>query len=268
MSRGCGVLNGVLKRISNPRVSLKQHHNQRGVPFTHPISIRSFRSSSSLLKKDFYEVLGVPKSSTKDDIKKKYRELAKKYHPDLNKDDKNAEKKFREVSEAHEVLENETKRQRYDAYGHAGVDENYQQQQQQQQQGGGGFGGFGGGMNINMEDLFDMFNGGGFAQGKGSHVETKVRISFMEAVRGCKRDISYEYFATEPIGKPGRNRQQYKKVRKSKKVAVDIPPGVDTGVQMCIQGQGADGMPGFMSGDLYVSIVVDKDKYYKRGTIQ
>ena len=155
--------------------------------------------------------MGLNKSASKDEIKRKYRELAKKYHPDLNKDDKNAEAKFREVSEAYEVLQDATKRQQYDAFGHAGVDPQYQQS------GGGGnpFGGFGGGNpfagmggqnmrggfhstnmgSINMEDLFDMFNQQmGGREGPGKDVETNLRISFVEAIRGCSKVVSYEYF--------------------------------------------------------------------------
>lgn len=227
---------------------------------------RQFRSSRALLKRDYYEILGIPKSSSKDEIKTKYRELAKKYHPDLNKEDKNCEKKFQEVSEAYEVLNDAGKRERYDAYGHAGVDENYQQDRGNPF--GGGFGGFGGGQggSINMEDLFEMFGGQmGGIQGHGSHVETMVRISFMEAMSGCKKDVSYEYHVREPIGNSGRNkRQQFKKVRKYKKATVDIPAGVDNGVQMQVAGLGAEGSQGYSRGDLFVRIQVEKDSYFKR----
>jgi DnaJ-class molecular chaperone len=229
-----------------------------------------------LAKRDFYTVLGLPKSSTKDEIKKKYRELAKKYHPDLNKDDKNAEAKFREVSEAYEVLEDNEKRQRYDSYGHAGVEQNGGGDGGNPFGGGfGGFGGFGGqgGFHtaqgqINIEDLFDMFNQQmGGRDGPGKDVETKLRISFLEAVRGCSKDISYEYFIKEPTGAKGPGgRLQYQKVRKSKRMTVDIPAGVDNGLQMRLESKGAEGSQGFPAGDLYIQLEVDPDRerYFRR----
>lgn len=135
------------------------------------IVIRYYRSSTSQQdrKKDYYEVLGVSRNASKEEIKKKFRELAKKYHPDLNKDNKAAEKKFQEVSEAYEVLEDDKKREKYDSFGHAGVDPNFQGDEGNPFAGFGGPGGFGGfrvnmsGGSVNMEDLFDIF---GQMQGK------------------------------------------------------------------------------------------------------
>lgn len=142
-------------------------------------------------KRDFYEVLGVGRSATDEEIKKAYRKLAKKYHPDLNPDDKSAEQKFKEVSEAYEILSDKEKRSRYDQFGHAGVDPNFGA-------GGGGFGGgFGG---FDMGDIFgDIFGGfGGFGGNRstrrgpqrGSDVSTSVTISFEEAVFGCEKEIN------------------------------------------------------------------------------
>lgn len=113
-------------------------------------SVQSVSSSKRCFatekKQDYYSVLGVSKSASKDDIKKAYREMAKKYHPDLNKDNKDAGKMFAAVSEAHEVLTNDEKRQMYDNYGHQGVDPNFQAGGNPFGGGfgGGGFGGFGG----------------------------------------------------------------------------------------------------------------------------
>lgn len=236
--------------------------------------LRHFHSSAPRERKDYYEVLGVSRSASKDEIKKKFRELAKKYHPDLNKDDKNAEKKFQEVSEAYEVLEDDNKRKQYDAFGHAGVDG---------QAGGGGdpfagfrggFGGFGGFGNggfrvhtttegIDAEDIFEMFSQamGGGMRGAGQDVQTQIRISFLEAVNGCKKNISYEYFVKEPASG---NKRSFQKVRKSRTLSVDIPPGVESGISMRISGKGGEGLPGYPPGDLFVNLVVEEDPYFQR----
>lgn len=144
-------------------------------------------------KRDFYEVLGVSKTATDDELKKAYRKLAKQYHPDLNPDDKTAEAKFKEVSEAYEILSDKEKRSRYDQFGHAGVDPSYGGDA-----GTGGFGGFGG---FDMGDIFGDIFGGGFggftSRGqsrrgpqRGSHVYADVTISFEEAAFGTEKEIS------------------------------------------------------------------------------
>ena len=145
-------------------------------------------------KRDYYEVLGVQKTASADDIKKAYRSLARKYHPDLHPDDKYCAEKFKEVNEAYEVLSDPSKKERYDQFGHAGVDPNY---------GGGGFSG-GAGFNPfgDMGDIFENLFGGGFGGGfggstraradaprRGQDIDTTVTIEFMEACMGVKRDI-------------------------------------------------------------------------------
>ncbi len=141
-------------------------------------------------KRDYYEVLGVAKSASADEIKKAYRKLAKKYHPDLNPDNQEAEAKFKEAGEAYEVLSDPDKKQRYDQFGHAGVDPNFGAG------GGGGFGGFGGGFDFG--DIFEGFFGGGFGGARGgrrnapkpgSDLETGVSITFEEAAFGCEKEI-------------------------------------------------------------------------------
>lgn len=138
-------------------------------------------------KRDYYDVLGVPKGASEGEIKKAYRTIAKENHPDLNPDDKKAEARFKEASEAYEVLSDPEKKERYDQFGHAGIDPNMA---------GGGFGGheFGG-----FEDLGDLFGSffGGFggrranpnAPRQGADLRATITISFMEAVHGCEKEI-------------------------------------------------------------------------------
>jgi len=141
--------------------------------------------------------MGVPKNATEAEIKQAYRKLAKKYHPDLNPGDKEAEAKFKEVNEAYEVLSDKDKRARYDQFGQAGVDPSF----------GGGAGGspFTGGINIDdiFNSVFDGFDFGGFGFGggrranpnaprRGRDSETTVSISFEEAAKGCKKTVSYD----------------------------------------------------------------------------
>jgi DnaJ-class molecular chaperone len=245
------------------------------------ISSRFFHSTAPTHKKDYYEVLGVPKGAPKEEIKKKFRELAKKYHPDLNKNDKSAEKMFKEISEAYEILEDDKKRKQYDNFGHAGVDPNYAGSTGGDPFAGFGgagfnpFAGFGGGGfrvhtsgdgNMDADDIFDVLNQfmGGGTRGAGQDVQTQVRLSFLEAVNGCSKKISYEYFVKEPVqgGKGGRT--AYQKVRKHRTLSIDIPPGVENGVSMRVTGKGGEGMQGFQAGDLFVNLVVEEDKYFKR----
>ena len=144
-------------------------------------------------KRDYYEVLGVSKTATEAEIKKAYRKLAMKYHPDYNPGDKEAEEKFKEINEAHEVLSDPEKRQKYDQFGFAGVDPNY----------GAGQGGFGGGFGgVDLNDLFGEMFGGGFggfggsaranpnAPRKGQDIRVRITLSFDEAVHGCKKNIT------------------------------------------------------------------------------
>lgn len=140
-------------------------------------------------KRDYYEVLGVPKTADDAAIKKAYREIAKKYHPDINPSAEAADK-FKEASEAYEVLSNKEKRQKYDQFGHAAFGE-----------GGAGYGGFGGFDGADMGDIFgdifgDLFGGGrsrgaGRSNGpmKGANLRAGIRITFMEAVKGCDKEL-------------------------------------------------------------------------------
>ncbi len=142
-------------------------------------------------KRDYYEVLGLSKSASDDEIKKAYRKMAKQYHPDLNPDDKTSEAKFKEVNEAYEVLSDSEKKSRYDQFGHAGVDPSYGGGG-----GGGAYGGFGG--FGDMGDIFESFFGGfggtsrssnPNAPRKGQDVHVNINIDFMDACKGKSVDI-------------------------------------------------------------------------------
>lgn len=139
-------------------------------------------------KRDYYDVLGLKKGASDDELKKAFRQKAKKYHPDVNPGNKEAEAHFKEVNEAYEVLSDSDKRAKYDQYGHAGVDPSFG--------GGGGFGGFGG-FDFDLGDIFgSIFGGGGSsarsknAPRKGERIQTEVTITFEEAAFGCDKDIS------------------------------------------------------------------------------
>ena len=148
-------------------------------------------------KRDYYEVLGVSRSASEDEIKKAYRKLAKKYHPDLNPGNAEAEQKFKEVNEAYEVLSDSNKKARYDQFGFAGVDPNYGA-------GAGGGGGFGGFTDFDFGDLGDIFGsffGGGFGGStrssrngpqRGESIRVGVTVSFEEAAFGCEKEVTVD----------------------------------------------------------------------------
>ena len=144
-------------------------------------------------KRDYYEVLGIQKGASEDEIKKAYKKLARKYHPDMNPGDKEAEEKFKEINEANEVLSDPEKKARYDQFGFAGVDPNYGA--------GAGGGAYGGGFDFgDLGDIFGSFFGGGFggqrrnpnAPQRGESIRASVSISFTEAAFGCEKSVTIE----------------------------------------------------------------------------
>lgn len=234
------------------------------------ISCRNFSSAS---KRDFYDVLGVSKGADKGEVKKAYFKQAKKYHPDTNKDDTTAADKFKEATEAYEVLSDEKQRQLYDTYGHAGVDPN-------SQFGGGGgggggnpfegFQGFGGGGDgsfhfnssngeIDPDELFEAFFGGGRRNRgprKGADLQMHVRLTFAEAVFGASKDLNLRYQV--------RDRAKNAVEVKEREVTVETPPGIDNGMNLRLTGQGAEGDPGAPRGNLLVQVLVETDDYFHR----
>ena len=271
-------------------------------------------------KRDYYEVLGLKKGASDDEIKKAFRKMAMKYHPDKNPGDKEAEEKFKEINEAYSVLSDPDKKSKYDRFGFAGVDPNAGFGGA-----GGGFGGFGdaGG----FDDIFDMFGGmfgGGFGGGqqrrnngpkKGRDLQKAITITFEEAAFGCKKELEINKYVACPTckgegTKPGTSKKtcpkcggsgqisqmqrtpfgQFQsvtqcdqcggtgqinetpcedckgtgKVRKTVKISVDIPGGVDNESVIPIRGQGEPGVNGGPNGDLYIVISVKPHKVFKR----
>lgn len=196
-------------------------------------------------KKDYYEVLGVSKTSTEQEIKKAFRKLAMKYHPDVNKDDPSAEDKFKEINEAYEVLSDSDKRARYDRFGHEGVN-------------GQGFGGGGGAGFQDLDDILRQFGGGGgfgsifedfFGGGnsnrpsKGRDVVNQVQISLEDSFYGVKITVKLL---------DGSNKD------------VDIPAGVENGADLRLSGLGYEGANGGPNGDYYIRVFVKEQSNIER----
>ena len=149
-----------------------------------------------MANKDYYETLGVERGASAEEIKKAYRQLAKKYHPDLNHDDENAAQKFKEVNEAYQVLSDDQKRAQYDQFGSSAFDGSAGAGA-----GYGGFSGFGGNGGFGgFEDIFESFFGGGASRrrgpARGSDLETSIRITFEEAAFGVKKEVTVNRYET------------------------------------------------------------------------
>jgi molecular chaperone DnaJ len=248
-------------------------------------------------KRDYYEILSVSKSADKAEIKKAYRKLAMKFHPDKNPDNPEAEAKFKEASEAAEVLLDENKRARYDQMGHAGLDG----------QAGGGFGQSGdfGDLGDIFGDLFgDMFGqggrGGGGRRGGGSRsrgrrgedLQMNLDITFEEAAFGCEQEVSIvrnlvkEGTTPQPCdmcnGHGEIRRQQgfftiaqtcpkcggageiAQRIKKKSTLSVKVPGGIDSGQRLKLTGEGDVGSNGGPNGDLYVQVRIKEHQFFER----
>jgi len=219
--------------------------------------------------KDYYQILGVGKNATEKEIKQAYRRLARKYHPDVNPNDKAAQEKFKEINEANDVLSDPEKRRKYDTLG-----ANWQQYEQYQRAGGQGpfqwggpgaqyrtvtpeefesiFGGMGGGDLGGFSDFFRTFFGGGFGGGtgtraqarprRGQDLEQEIEISLEEAYHG----------GTRLVDKDGR------------RLEIKIPAGVKTGSKIRYAGEGMPGAAGASAGDLYLRVLVAPHPTFER----
>ena len=269
-------------------------------------------------KRDYYEVLGIDKGADDTAIKKAYRNLAKKYHPDMNPGNAEAEQKFKEVNEAYSVLSDPDKKAKYDQYGHAAFDPSA----------GGGYGGYGGFSDFgDIGDIFSSFFGGGFGGGfggssnrrnspqRGEDIGVRVTLTFEEAAFGTKKDISFNkiqkcdechgsgaekgtsaetcptchgsgqkrvmqrmggmQFQTtvtcdncrgtgKIIKNPCSNCRGTGYVKITKKLAVDIPAGINEGERIALRGQGSDGRNGGPAGDLIIQISIKPHKIFRR----
>lgn len=255
-------------------------------------------------KRDYYKVLGVRRNATDDEIKKSYRRLALRYHPDRNPGDKQAEELFKEAAEAYEVLRNPERRQIYDQFGHEGLQ-------------GTGFRGFRGFEDIfsSFSDIFEDFFGGGFRSRtrvrRGADLQYDLKISFLEAALGRDTEIEiprsetcvhcdgsgvepgYEKEICQTCGGRGQiTRSQgffhisttcpdcrgtgeiiahpcmackgFGRVEETRKIKVKIPRGVSTGMRLKLSGEGESGLSGAPPGDLYVEIFVEPHEFFER----
>lgn len=203
---------------------------------------------------DYYKLLGINKTATSDDIKKAYRKMARKYHPDLNPDDKEAEKKFQAVNEANEVLSDPDKRKKYDQYG-----ENWKNQEAYQNSGNGGRG-----RNQNQysnadfeqafrdggfSDFFDSMFGGGGRRSSGSNIKFKGQ-DLHAALELHLRDVLETHKRTLEIN--------------GKKIRLTIKAGIEDGQTIKIKNHGGEGINGGPKGDLYITFKIHSDSEFKR----
>lgn len=219
--------------------------------------------------KDYYQVLGVEKKASEAEIKKAYKKLAFKYHPDKNQGDQKAEERFKEISEAYAVLSDKNKRAQYDQFGSSGFHQRYSQEDIFRgadlndifREMGFSTGGsdmfsqiFGAGRGrrsgMRIEDIFGGAQGGGYSPGfqsaRGQDLSLNLSIDFMDAVTGCEKTVEYMH---------GGTRQGVK---------VKVPAGIDTGQKLRLAGKGAPGPGGSRAGDMFITITVSDHPVFKR----
>lgn len=203
--------------------------------------------------KDYYEVLGLKKGATEEELKKAYRKLAVKYHPDKNPGDKAAEEKFKEINEAYAVLSDPKKRQQYDQFGSSDFHQHYSQEDI--------FRGFDVGdifkdMGFGTDDIFSRIFGGGFRQGqggfgfggggrqRGEDFSMELAVSFHDAYTGCEKRVAFM------------------RDGKREELSVKVPAGVESGARLRVAGKGGQGSGG--PGDLYLNVKVGHDPLFAR----
>jgi curved DNA-binding protein len=195
---------------------------------------------------DYYKILGINKSASDDEIKKAYRKMARKFHPDVNPDDKEAHKKFQQVNEANEVLSDPEKRKKYDKYGkdwqHGEQYEQARQSQQRSQPFGGGFEGFDGGGGFS--DFFESMFGGGRRQARhrGQDYNAELKLSLTDALHTHQQTLTVN----------------------GKNVRITIPAGIANGQVIKLKGYGAPGVNGGAAGDLFITFSIAEPSNFRR----
>jgi len=223
--------------------------------------------------KDYYKVLGVSKSASAEDIKKAFRKLARRYHPDVNPGDQKSEEKFKEINEAYEVLSDVTKRRKYDTLG-----PNWQEQF--------GYPSGAGGRTTNFRSSSMNYNSAGFSdffealfgrpttstRKTGEDIEQRVEVTFQEAYSGGMRTFNIQSTEACPVcrgtrlvaGKSCTNCNGLGTLARSKRIQVKIPAGVDNGSKIRVAGEGQPGSGGGPRGDLFLVISVKPDPLFER----
>lgn len=221
---------------------------------------------------DYYQVLGVDKTASQDDIKKAYRKLARKFHPDLNPNDPTAKEKFQAINEANEVLSDPEKRKKYDEYGeHWKHADEFEAQKQARQQ-AGGFGGFGGGQGFHTDgngtywyssdgQEFTGSHAGGFSDFFEELFGHRGRSG--RSTQGGFRGQDYQAELNLTLREAAQTHKQVLSVG-DKQVRITIPAGVANGQVIKLKGYGAPGMNGGPAGDLYITFVIPDDPVFKR----